>query len=259
MRVLMLGDVVGKPGRLALREHLPRLRTEHAVDIVVANGENASGGIGLDAKGLSALLDAGVDVVTSGNHIWKHKDIYAVLEREPRLLRPANYPQGAPGKGLVVVESASGHNVAVMNLLGRTFMDPVDCPFQAAKSLLATLGDEATVCLVDFHAEATSEKKAMGWYLDGQVSVVAGTHTHVQTSDACILQAGTAYITDLGMCGVEASVLGMEHTCIVDRLVSRRPRRFVPAKGHGGLNGLLVDIDVATGKAFATDLVRIMP
>ncbi|MFV0421524.1 TIGR00282 family metallophosphoesterase [Oleidesulfovibrio sp.] len=259
MRILMLGDVVGKPGRIALREHLPALRAERRIDFVVANGENASGGIGLTGEGFTAIRASGADVVTSGNHIWKHKEIYNVLNREDRLVRPANYPAGAPGKGMTVAETASGHKVAVINLLGRTFMDPVDCPFQSVDTLLASVPQDATVRLVDFHAETTSEKKSMGWYLDGRVSVMAGTHTHVQTNDAQILPQGTAYLTDLGMCGVEASVLGMDYNCILERMVTRLPRRFVPAKGRGGINGLLVELDDATAKAVHVEIIRIEP
>ncbi|MGX7948970.1 TIGR00282 family metallophosphoesterase [Oleidesulfovibrio alaskensis] len=259
MRILMLGDVVGKPGRLALREHLPPLISRCGADFTVVNGENASGGIGLTGEGFSALAAAGADVVTSGNHIWKHKEIYAVLGREERLIRPANYPAGAPGNGLTVRQSADGHKIAVINLLGRTFMEAVDCPFQCAETLLASLPGDVIIRLLDFHAEATSEKKAMGWYLDGRITVLGGTHTHVQTNDAQILPQGTAYMTDLGMCGVESSVLGMDHACIVEKMVTRLPRRFVPAKGRGGLNGLLTELDPATGKAVQVEIIRIEP
>lgn len=256
MRILVFGDVVGRPGRQALKERLPALRAQHGVDCVIANGENAAGGIGLTAEKLDELLGAGVDIVTTGNHIWKHRDIYARLDREPRLLRPANYPEGAPGRGLVVRELANGGRIAVINLLGLTYMDPLECPFRKAEALLAQLPDDVKVRIVDFHAEATSEKKALGWFLDGRVSAVLGTHTHVQTADAMLLPKGTAYLTDLGMCGLEASVLGMDHKIIVERFLTRLPQRFKPASGRGSLNGVLLDVDDQTGKARAIALLR---
>lgn len=256
MRILFFGDIVGKPGRLALRERLTVLRRKWAVDMVLANGENASGGVGLTSETCRELLGMGIDVLTSGNHIWKHRDIYSVLGRETRLLRPANYPADTPGRGLGIYDLPGGGRMAVINLLGRTYMDPLDCPFRTADALLASLPEDVTVRLVDFHAEATSEKKALGWYLNGRVSAVLGTHTHVQTADAMLLPGGTAYLTDLGMCGVEASVLGMDKRVIMDRFLTRLPQRFKPGAGKGSLNGVLLDIDVASGKARSITLVR---
>lgn len=257
MRLLVFGDVVGKPGRLALRERLPALRMEYRADVVIANGENASGGIGLTVESMRELFASGVDLLTSGNHIWKHREIYVALDREPRLLRPANYPEGAPGKGLVVHELTDGRRLAVMNLMGRTYMDALECPFRTADTLLATLPDEVKVRIVDFHAEATSEKKALGWHLDGRVSAMLGTHTHVQTADSMLLPGGTAYLTDLGMCGVEASVLGMDHKVIVDRFLTRTPQRFRPAAGRGSLNGVFIDVDDSTGRAVGIAPLRL--
>ena len=257
MRILMLGDVFGRPGRVALKNHLPGLRRKLAVDLAIANGENASGGVGLTREGLGELLAAGVDVVTSGNHIWRHKDVYSALDKEPRLLRPANYPPGAPGRGLGLFDLPDGRRVAVMNLLGRVFVEGVDCPFRAAESLLAQIPDEIKVRVVDFHAEASSEKQALGWWLDGKVSLMAGTHTHVQTNDARVLPKGTGYLTDLGMCGVMDSVIGMDAKNSVERFVSGLPVAFKPAKGAAGLNGLLADIDDASGAAVGLELINI--
>lgn len=260
MRILFFGDIVGKPGRQVLKELLPALRREHAADVVVANGENASGGIGLTAETLRELLGMGIDILTTGNHVWKHRDLYGPLDKEPRLLRPANYPAGAPGRGLGVYDLPGGHRLAVLNLCGTTYMDPLDCPFRTAETLLARLEAEEgapAVRLVDCHAEATSEKKALGWFLDGRVSAVIGTHTHVQTADAMLLPGGTAYLTDAGMCGVEASVLGMDHKVIVDRFLTRLPQRFRPATGRGSLNGVLLDVDEATGRARSIRALRV--
>ena len=202
LNILMLGDVFGRGGRRLVRELLPVLVDRHTIDLVVVNGENASGGLGITANAADELLGYGVDVLTSGNHVFKHREIYHYLEQEERLIRPANYPQPCPGRGKVLVETARGVLVGVVNVLGRTFMSPVDCPFQTAGKEIEELKRAgAGVVLVDIHAEATSEKKALGWYLDGQVSAACGTHTHVQTADECVLPGGTAYITDLGMTG----------------------------------------------------------
>lgn len=256
MRILFFGDVMGKPGRLALRHRLPALRARHGADMVIANGENASGGVGLTAEVMQELLGMGVDVLTTGNHIWKHRDIYAGLEREQRIVRPANFPPGAPGRGMVVHTLSSGVRVAVLNLQGRTFMEEVDCPFRAVDALLATLPEDVVLRFVDFHAEATSEKKALGWYLDGRVTAMVGTHTHVQTADPALLPGGTAYLTDAGMCGVEDSCLGMDKDVIIRRFLTRMPNRFVLAKGNAGVNGVLVEADAHTGRATHVELVR---
>ena len=256
MRILFFGDVMGKPGRVVLKRKLPELRERLGADMVIANGENASGGVGLTTDVLRELLGMGVDVVTTGNHIWKHREMYSGLEREQRVVRPANYPAGAPGRGMTVVELASGHRVAVLNLQGRTFMDDVDCPFHVADALLKTLPDDVCIRFIDFHAEATSEKKALGWYLDGRISALVGTHTHVQTADPTILPEGTGYLTDAGMCGVEASCLGMDKDVIVTRFLTKLPQRFILAKGDVTVNGVLVEVDPATGKAVHIELVR---
>jgi metallophosphoesterase (TIGR00282 family) len=249
MKILFLGDVVGRPGRKALADSLKHLRRSLTLDAVVANAENASGGIGLNAKAAKELLALPVEALTSGNHIWKHKDIFAFFNDTERLLRPANYPAGAPGSGVGVYEAKDGTPFAVINLMGRTYMEAVDCPFQTADALLATLPGDVKVRLVDFHAEATSEKKAMGYFLDGRVSAVLGTHTHVQTNDPRILPKGTACLTDIGMCGPLDSIIGMEAQTIVGRFLSRLPVRFEVAKGPVRLEGALCEIDSATGRA----------
>lgn len=256
MRILFFGDIVGKPGRLILRKRLPSLREEHQADLVIANGENASGGIGLSGDTMRELFGAGIDILTSGNHIWKHKEMYNLLNNEPRLIRPANYPHGAPGNGLVIHELPDGRKIAVMNLLGRTFMDDIDCPFSKADTLLAAIPEDVTVRIIDFHAEATSEKKALSFYVDGKVSAIIGTHTHVQTADAMILQKGTGYITDAGMCGVEESCLGMDPKVIIDRFMTGLPQRFKIAKGTAHINGLFMDVNEETGLCDDIRLIR---
>jgi len=251
MKLLFLGDIVGRPGRAALAASARRLRETLGLDALLANAENASGGIGLNTKAARELLTLPVEALTSGNHIWKHKDIYAFLGETERLLRPANFPDGAPGQGLGVYESGSGVPFAVLNLLGRTYMEAVDCPFARAEALLATLPQDVAVRIVDFHAEATSEKKAMGYFLDGRVSAVLGTHTHVQTNDPRILPKGTAYLTDVGMCGPVESILGMDPQVIVGRFQSRLPARFEVARGGVRLEGALCEIEPTTGRAVA--------
>ncbi|MBU1612116.1 MAG: TIGR00282 family metallophosphoesterase [Proteobacteria bacterium] len=254
MKILFLGDIVGRPGRTAVKERLGRLREEHGLDMVVANGENASGGLGLSSKVARELLGAGIDVLTSGNHIWKFREVYNFLTTEPRLLRPDNFPQGVPGRGFGVFEMDSVR-VAVVNLQGRTFMQPVDCPFKAADRILADLKGRAEVILVDFHAEATSEKTAMAWHLEGRVSVLVGTHTHIQTSDARVLPGGTGYITDLGMCGPVDSCLGMKSQPILDRFLSGLPTRFEVAGGRVAIQGVVAEVDETTGRARSMELL----
>ena len=252
MRVLMIGDIIGKPGRRALSRLLPDLRHELDIDLVTANAENTAGGFGLTPKTANALLQAGVDVMTSGNHIWDKKDILPHMEELP-LLRPANY-YGAPGRGWMMFGG-----VMVLNLQGRVFMPPIDCPFREADKRLAEaeskLGFAPKTVVVDFHAEATSEKQGMAWYLDGRVSAVVGTHTHVATADARIMPGGTAYVSDLGMTGPQDSVIGTEVAPVLERFRTGLPQRFEPAKGACILNSVLIDIDDDTGNA--TDIVRI--
>ena len=248
MRILFLGDIFGRPGRSIVFERLRQVRRDQDVTRVVANAENASGGIGLTAKAARQLLDAGIDVMTGGNHIFRHADIKPFFETTDRLLRPANYPAGAPGAGWAVYRPKDGPAYAVINLLGRTFMPAMDCPFAAADAILAALPADVTIRLVDFHAEATSEKKALGYYLDGRVSAVLGTHTHIQTADAQLLPRGTAYMTDIGMTGPAASALGMDPEEVIARFRTGLPRRFVVSRAAPEMQGALLDIDAATGK-----------
>jgi metallophosphoesterase (TIGR00282 family) len=248
LTLLFIGDVFGSPGRRCLNELCPKLRERFSPDVVVANGENAAGGLGLSAKLAGEMFVSGVDVITSGNHAWKHKDLIPLMEKEPRLLRPANYPPEAPGAGYVVLQAA-GTEVAVVNLEGRIFMSPLDCPFRLMDELLAgPLAGIKNIC-VDFHAEATSEKQAFAWHVDGRVSAVIGTHTHVQTADERILPQGTAFITDLGLTGPHESVIGMDPQTAVERIISQRPLRFKVGKKDLRLQGALVKIDQPTGKA----------
>jgi len=251
LKVLFVGDVVGRLGRRTVQALLPTIRRETEAHLVIANGENAAGGRGLTMSTADELFDAGVDVITSGNHIWEHREIYPILEGESPIIRPLNYPPGVPGHGFLV------HNgVAVINLLGRTFMglDP-DCPFRAADAALASLRDTRTV-IIDIHAEATSEKVAMGWYLDGRVSAVIGTHTHVATADAHILPKGTAFVCDVGMVGPLNSIIGMDIEPIVERFLTQLPTRFSPVeKGPTIFNSILLDIDDASGRALRIERI----
>jgi len=245
MNILFIGDIVGAPGRRTVEELLPRAVDHYRIDLVVANGENASGGIGITPPVADQLLSQGVDVLTSGNHVWKHKEILAYLDDTDRLLRPANYPPGTPGRGLVTVETAAGEPVAVINLEGRVFMSALECPFRMADRLLETLPPEVKVILVDMHAEATSEKQAMGWHLDGRVSAMVGTHTHVQTADERILPRGTGYISDAGMTGSVDSVIGMKREIILERFLTQRPQPFKVATQNLQLQGVALKIDPA--------------
>ena len=257
MRILILGDVVGRPGRSAVRDLVPGLVKTEAIDLVVANVENAAGGMGVDIKSAEEMLAAGVHVLTSGNHIWKKKEIYPYLENKSRLLRPANYPNGAPGRGWIEWSSQRGLRALVVNVQGRVFMpNHVDDPFRCVEGLLKDHGGYSRVVIVDMHAEATSEKIAMGWFLDGRASVVYGTHTHVQTADERILPRGTAYITDLGMCGPLDSVIGIEKDLVVEGFLTQLPRKFEVAQENVVVQGIVVDVDDASGRAREIRRVR---
>jgi metallophosphoesterase (TIGR00282 family) len=256
MNILMLGDVFGEPGRAALQKCLPGLKEEHRVDFTVVNVENAAAGFGVTPQIARGLLDLGVDVMTSGNHIWDRKEIVAFIAKENLLLRPANFPPGTPGVGHVTVK-AGPHRVAVLNLMGRVFMSPIDCPFQKADEIIPELRKETPIILVDMHAEATSESVAMGWYLDGRVSAVVGTHRHVQTADERILPGGTAYITDLGMTGPVDSVIGVDKDLILQRFLTQMPIRFEPAKGPAAVCGVVITVDPETGRASEIRRLRV--
>jgi len=249
MRILFLGDIVGIPGRKAIKDNLARIREKESIDLVFANGENASGGYGLKAKHAKEFFKAGVDGITGGNHIWKYKDLYSMLDSDKRILRPLNYADHLPGTGLRIFEKKGLPPVAVFNIIGRTFMPPIDCPFAAMESALDALPADIHVQIVDFHAEATGEKIAMGYFLEGKVSAVVGTHTHVQTNDAKVLPGGTAYLTDLGMCGAVDSCLGMKPEIILDRYLTGLPRQLEAASGPGILQGAIFDIEDTTGNA----------
>ncbi len=253
---LFLGDIIGRPGRRALKKHLPSVIEKYSPSLVIANGENAAGGIGITEKVGQELL-AEVDILTSGNHIWDKKEALVYLQKEPRLLRPANYPPGNPGKGTHVFETKSGKQMAILNLQGRVFMEPVDCPFRKADEEVEKLKAITPVIVVDFHAEATSEKQAMGWHLDGKVSAVVGTHTHVTTADERILPQGTAFITDVGMVGGYNSVIGLRRDQALKRFLTARPQRFEPSKEGIFFSSLFVEVDFKTGKALSIKRVFI--
>lgn len=257
MRILIIGDVVGRPGRRAVLRHLGPLVYEQRTDFVVVNCENAAAGFGVTPDIAQSLLEAGANVLTSGNHIWDKKAIFEYLDHEPRLLRPANYPPPAPGRGLFIGNTPGGIRVAVLNLQGRTYLPAIDCPFRMADSLLETVAADVTVRIVDFHAEVTSEKAAFGWYLDGRVSAVVGTHTHVPTADERVLPGGTAYITDLGMTGPYDSVIGMDKEGSIRRFLQGTPARFEPASNDVRLCGVLVDVDETTGRARSIERIRV--
>ena len=250
MLILAIGDVIGKPGRQALNVFLPQIKQEYGVDLTIVNAENSAHGIGVTPETAEELLKAGADVLTSGNHVWAQKAILPCLDSEMPLIRPLNYPPGIPGKGYIVK-----NGVLVVNLIGRTFMDNYDCPFRTMDTLLATLENKPPVIFVDFHAEATSEKVALGRYLDGRVSAVLGTHTHVGTIDARILPKGTAYVTDIGMTGPMDSIIGDDPENVLKRFLTQLPYRLSAGSGKSVVNALLVRVNDITGKA--TDIERI--
>ncbi len=249
LRILFVGDVVGKPGRSILARALARLRKTDPADLVVVNGENCAGGAGLTPQTVDEIFVAGTDVVTSGNHVWDRKEILPRLESDPRILRPANFPPPAPGSGRCRVTAADGTPVVVMNLMGRVFMGGVDDPFRAVDSELGQIDDTDRVILVDFHAEATSEKIAFGRYLDGRVSAVLGTHTHVPTADATILPGGTAYMTDVGMTGPYDSVIGVNTENVLERFLTQRPVRYTTAEADRRFAGVMIEVDRESGRA----------
>jgi metallophosphoesterase (TIGR00282 family) len=254
MKIFFIGDIMGSPGRKAISALLHKVVDKYSIDLVVANCENASGGIGITPEVAEQLFQMGIDVMTSGNHIWKHKEIQPYLEANDRLLRPANYPAGTPGRGLTIIETAAGESAAVLNLEGRIFMNPLDCPFRTADQELSSLPPHVKVILVDMHAEATSEKMALGWYLDGRVSAVIGTHTHVQTADERILPGGVGYLTDAGMTGPGDGIIGMERQVIIERFLSQLPQKFKVAGQNIQLQGVVIDIE-SNGKC--RDIIRI--
>jgi hypothetical protein len=249
LKVLFLGDVFGKPGREILKKKLPSIAEENNIDFVIANGENAAGGIGITPDICETLLNMGIDIVTSGNHIYKKREIYDYIENQPRLLKPANYPPSTPGSGFHIMSDKKNNRIAVINICGRVFIDYFDCPFRTIDKILNNIRKETPVIVVDFHAEVTSEKVAMGWYLDGRASAVVGTHTHVQTADERILPGGTAYITDVGMVGPRNSVIGVKKENIINRFLTMMPQKFTVSEDDYLINGVVIDINERNGRA----------
>ena len=257
MRVLFIGDIVGKPGRDLTRRALPHLVERYALDLVVANVENAAGGFGVTREIGDSLRDIGIEVMTSGNHIWDKKEAIEYIALEPRLLRPANYPRGVPGRGRYEAVTSRGDVVAVINVMGRVFMLNIDNPFSVVLEEIEAVRERARVIIVDFHAEATSEKIAMGWYLDGKVTAIIGTHTHVQTADSRILPGGTAYITDVGMTGPHDSIIGVDKNAALGRFLTAMPARFETATGDPRLHAVVVSADADTGRATSIERLSV--
>lgn len=256
MRLLMIGDIVGRPGRRAVKQNLPYLLDGKTPDIVIANGENAAGGSGITRDIAQELFSYGVDVITMGNHVWDQKDTCTYIEKEPRLIRPGNYPPGTPGRGCGIVRAKNGIDVGVINISGRIFMQELDCPFRVGDQLAVRLKEKVDIILVDFHAEASSEKVAMGWHMDGRVSAVCGTHTHVQTADERVLPGGTAYISDVGMTGPLDSVIGVKKELVIEKFITQMPRRFEVADGLYQFNAVLLEIDEESGRALEIERIQ---
>lgn len=249
MNILFIGDIVGSPGREAVRELLPKLQKEYKLDFVIANAENAAGGSGITPKVAQELFEGGVNVLTSGDHIWKKREIFEIIDKEERILRPLNFPAGVPGRGACLFKAKSGSKIGVVNVNGRVFMEALECPFKTSREAIEALSKETKIIIVDIHAEATSEKVALGWYLDGKASSVLGTHTHIQTADERILPGGCAYITDVGMTGPLDSVIGRRIEDVLERFITGVPKRFEVAQENIQLQGAVLEIDDSTGKA----------
>lgn len=255
INVLFIGDIVGSIGRDALRQMLPYYREKYKADFIIVNGENAAGGRGITHKIASEMFSWGIDGITLGNHTWANKDVFDFIDDESRVIRPANFPDGTPGQGFTTLH-ANGKSLTIINLQGRSFMTPIDCPFAKAQQIIEQLNPSNRCILVDFHAEATSEKVAMGWYLDGHVSAVVGTHTHVQTHDETILPQGTAYVTDVGMVGSSEGVLGVERETVINRFKTQLPARFTQAAGKWFFHGVTITLDESSGQAKKIKLIR---
>ncbi len=257
MNILFVGDVVGAPGREMIQDYLPKLKSHFRAHVTIVNAENSAGGRGITEKIYKQMLEMGANVVTLGNHAWDNRDVFEFIGEAKNITRPANFPEGAPGTGLVFIR-VNDVEVAIINLQGRTFMPALDCPFKKAEELVEKARSRTNIIFVDFHAEATSEKQAMGWFLDGQVTAVVGTHTHVQTADARILPGGTAYLTDVGMTGPYDEILGMEKNAVMNRFLTSLPARFeVPKSGRKQLNACLIQLDKETGRAKSIENIRI--
>ncbi len=257
MKILFIGDIVGKSGRLAVKALLPNIISRYKIDVVAANGENAAAGFGITESTAAELFSAGIDVITTGNHVWDKKEALPYLAKEHRVLRPLNYPPGVPGTGSLVFTAKKKPPVAFMNVSGRVFMNMLDCPFRTTSAALESIKESAKIIIIDFHAEATSEKIAFGYFMDGQVSAVIGTHTHVQTADEKILQEGTAYITDVGMTGPLHGVIGIEKNEIIERFLTNMPKKFDVAEGRAVLSAVVIEVDEESGKSTAIQRVQI--
>jgi metallophosphoesterase (TIGR00282 family) len=255
MNILFIGDVVGKPGRQAVAARLPELVSSYGIEFTIANAENAAGGLGVTPGVADEMLALGINCLTTGNHVWKHREFIEYAAREPRIVRPANYPPGTPGRGAEVYLTLQGGSVGVLSVVGRVFMEPLDCPFRAADREIEALRGRTKVLVADLHAEASSEKVALGWYLDGRVAAAIGTHTHVQTADERILPKGTAYITDAGMTGPTESVIGIKREPVIERFLTGMPTKFEVAAGPVALSGVVVTVDEATGSARSIERV----
>jgi metallophosphoesterase (TIGR00282 family) len=254
IKILFIGDIIGQPGRKTVKAVLSEIITNEMVDLVIANGENSAGGFGLTVDVCHELLTAGIDVITLGNHTWDNREIYKVLENEPRVVRPANYPGDTPGNGVYLATTGRNHLVGVINILGQVFLDPLACPFQTADDYIHRIKDKTKIIIIDFHAEATSEKIALGWYLDGRVTAVIGTHTHITTADERVLPKGTGYITDVGMTGPINSVLGIDPQVVIKKFITKRPVKFEIAGGPTQLNGVILEV---TDSGFTASIRRI--
>lgn len=255
MRILFIGDIVGRPGRQAMSTWLPELREEYQLDVVLANAENAAGGLGVTPAILNELFRMGVDGITLGNHVWRKKELVGALDSFPKVVRPLNYPEGAPGRGSMVLDLPGGRRLGVISVLGRVYMEPLECPFRMTRQESARLREQTPVVIVDFHAEATSEKVALGWHMDGHCTAVLGTHTHVQTSDDRLLKHGTGYITDMGMTGPWNSIIGLDPERGIQKFLTGLPNEFKVASGPVQLNGVVVDADDVNGRALSISRV----
>jgi len=253
LNILVIGDIVGRPGRAIIKALLPKLQKENDISFTIANAENAAGGRGLTKDVKDELLGAGIDVLTMGNHVWDNKNIYSFIDDEPRLIRPANYPSDCPGQGYHVYNAGFNKKIAVINASGRIYLPPLDCPFKTVMDILDDVRNIADYSIIDFHAEATSEKLALGYYFDGQVTAVLGTHTHIQTADERIMPGGTAYITDLGMTGPINSILGMEKEPIIEKFLNGRPARFDVAAGPAQMQGVILQLEEENNKVLGIE------
>ncbi|KAF1084610.1 hypothetical protein SPSYN_02388 [Sporotomaculum syntrophicum] len=256
IRIMMIGDVFGRSGRRALKDNVVELVREHKIDLVLANGENAAGGNGITRENAREIFDAGVDVITMGNHVWNKKEIINYLDKEERIIRPQNYPPGTPGMGFGLFKTKNNDVVGVVNMSGRIFMPELDCPFRCADQVIPLLREKTSIIIMDFHAEATSEKAAMAYYLDGRLSAICGTHTHVQTADERILEGGTAFITDIGMTGPRDSVIGVKKELVIRKFITQMPQKFEAATGLYQFNAVVIDIQQETGQAVAIKRIQ---